>query len=109
MRIRGQPWEIAFERLAFLQHADLPGKEEYKEYYFRLTEIARWYLERMYMVEALEMTTEQFVEAFARRELPESLYDDLVRCFRHADMVKFARQTPERISAPRPTLSWCTG
>ena len=42
------------------------------------------------------MTTEQFVEAFEKRELPGTLYDDLVQCFRHADMVKFARQTPER-------------
>lgn len=93
---RRPPWEIAFEKLAFLQHEDLAGKEEYKEYYLRLTELARWYLERMYHVEVLEMTTEQFVESFEKRELPNGLYDNLISFFRHADMVKFARFTPER-------------
>ncbi|MBD3257702.1 hypothetical protein GF377_04660 [candidate division GN15 bacterium] len=90
------PWEKAFERLAYLQHEDLPGKEEYKDFYVRLTEIARWYLEHMYDVNALEMTTEQFVEGFSDIEMPDSLYDELVGFLRHADMVKFARFTPDR-------------
>ena len=90
------PWEKAFEKLAYLQQEDLAGKEEYKEFYVRLTEIARWYLEKMYVSDVLEMTTEQFVEAFVGRDLPEGLYDELVACFRHADMVKFAKYTPDR-------------
>ncbi|HWR82680.1 MAG TPA: hypothetical protein VN285_05205, partial [Candidatus Deferrimicrobium sp.] len=89
-------WEIAFERLALLQQRNLAGQEKYKEYYFELTEIARAYLGRMYAINALDMTTEEFLDRFQKEELPPDLCDGVDRFLHHADLVKFARFIPQR-------------
>jgi len=90
------PWEIAFERLAFLQEKNLPGREEFKAYYIELTEIARFYLGRMYQSNVLDMTTEEFLTDFATRELPANLFEAISDFLGHADLVKFAKMIPER-------------
>ncbi len=90
------PWEKSFEKLAFLKQDDFVGKEQYKEYYLALTEIIREYLGWMFKVDVLEMTTTQFMKAFAEIELPVGIYDELGEFFKHADQVKFARYVPLR-------------
>jgi len=89
------PWEIAFERLALLQQKDLPAQESYKQYYVELTDIARDFLGRAYGVDVMEMTTVEFIDAFQTVELPEGLYDRVIEFLKHADLVKFARFTPQ--------------
>ncbi|MBD3402508.1 hypothetical protein GF420_06410 [candidate division GN15 bacterium] len=88
-------WEIAFEDLARLQERRLPAEERFKEYYIELTEIARAYLGRMYKVDVLEMTTTEFHEAFRDIRLPGELYQRITDFLKHADLVKFARYTPD--------------
>jgi hypothetical protein len=94
------PWEIAFEKLAFLKVQYLEGQIDdqlkAKEFYLLLTETVRAYLERIYQTDILEMTTEQFLHAFADRELPDQVYSQLSDFFNHADQVKFARLMPEQ-------------
>ncbi len=92
---RRPPWEIAFERLAFLQEKNLPAQAEFKAYYIELTEIARFYLGRMYQSNVLDMTTEEFLSDFTTRELPTNLFEAMSGFLRHADLVKFAKMTPE--------------
>ncbi len=93
------PWEIAFERLAFLkvEYLDngLGEQSRAKMYYVELTETARTYLGRIYKTDVLEMTTEEFLEAFHEIALPAGCYELLATYFRHADQVKFARYQPE--------------
>lgn len=89
------PWEIAYERLARLQQEGLTAQGKHKLYYLELTEIARQYLERIYEINVLDMTTEEFLERFREVALPEGLYEDLGRFLRHADLVKFAKLVPE--------------
>lgn len=93
------PWEIAFERLAYLKENYLSddstvADQRLKEYYVELTEISRIYLGRMFEANVPEMTTEQFLEVFSEKELPEDLFDRLADFYRHADQVKFARYRP---------------
>lgn len=93
------PWEIAFEKLAFLNEAYLVNESlaadgRHKEYYLELTEITRDYLGRMFKADVLEMTTEQFLEAFEEINLPENSFERLAGFYRHADQVKFARFRP---------------
>ena len=93
------PWEIAFEKLAYLNETYLVSNQltedgRHQAYYFELTEITRDYLGRIYNVHVLEMTTEQFVDAFEEIEMPEDSYDRLNDFYRHADRVKFARFRP---------------
>ncbi|MCP4683914.1 MAG: protein BatD [bacterium] len=93
------PWEIAFEKLAFLNESflvndSLAADGRHKEYYLEVTEVTRDYLGRIYEVDVLEMTTEQFVEAFEDVDLPNDSFDRLTEFYGHADMVKFARFRP---------------
>ncbi len=90
------PWEIAFEKLAVLREAGYLQNEQHKAYYFELTEVAREYLGRMYEVDSLEMTTEEFAETFAEINLPDGSHDNVLAFLRHADLVKFARMIPQQ-------------
>ncbi|MCD6250570.1 MAG: hypothetical protein J7J98_09595 [candidate division Zixibacteria bacterium] len=92
-------WEVAFKRLAFLkvEHLDKGFAEQLraKDYYVELTELSRAYLGRIYEIDVLEMTTEQFMDRFAEIELPDDLYSILSDFYKHADQVKFAKMMPE--------------
>lgn len=94
------PWEVAFERLAFVkvEYLDRPlgDQERAGAYYVELTELVRAYLGRIYNVDVLEMTTEQFMTAFSDIDLPSDQFELLGGFFKHADMVKFAQFIPER-------------
>jgi hypothetical protein len=89
-------WEIAFERLALLKQRGLVAEGKHKQYYIELTEIAREYLGRIYDINVLDMTTEEFLLHFKERQLPADLHEDIGRFLRHADLVKFAKYVPER-------------
>ncbi len=88
-------WEIAFERLALLKQQNLVGEGKYKQYYIELTEITREYLGRMYSINVLDMTTEEFLLVFEEQQLPTGLHENTGRFLRHADLVKFAKLVPE--------------
>jgi hypothetical protein len=89
------PWEIAFEKLALLKQEELPQKQEYKEYYFRLTELAREYVGRVYRINVLDMTTEEFVGRVNELDMPDDSSERTIEFLRHADLVKFAKFVPE--------------
>jgi len=89
------PWEIAFEKLALLKEKGLLGDAQFKQFYIELTEISRAYLGRMYLIEALDMTTEELLNGLKRLRLSDSLQETLGGFFNHADLVKFARFTPD--------------
>jgi len=89
------PWEKAFERLAVLKENNYLAEERFKEYYFELTEIYREYLGRMFDIDVLEKTTEEFLGEFAEIEIPPELLEHTARLLNHADLVKFAKMIPE--------------
>jgi hypothetical protein len=89
-------WEIAFERLALLKQKNYLADGEGKQYYVVLTEIARAYLGRMYRINVLDMTTEEFLFHFKEQHLPNDLYENMGRFLQHADLVKFAKLMPDR-------------
>lgn len=89
------PWEIALEDLARLDQQRLIEEGQYRTFYFELGDIARAFLGRMFRVDVLEMTTSEFVAHFAAADLPGNQYSLLIGFFKHADLVKFAKYTPE--------------
>lgn len=89
-------WEIAFERLAFLNQKNLLAESQFKAFYFELTDILRFYHGKMYSFNAMDMTTEEFLLAFDQRELPEGLFERTSSLLKHADLVKFAKYVPDR-------------
>jgi hypothetical protein len=92
---RRTPWEIAFAELAQLEQKNYLTGSKFKEYYFELTEIGRKYLGEMFGADVLEMTTEEFLDHFMSVELPGGVLDECSGLLRHADLVKFAKLTPE--------------
>lgn len=85
----------ALRALADLQATSLIEGGRAKEFYYRLSEIVRVYIERKFGLAAPEMTTEEFLNTLARNRgaLP---YDaDRLRDFLQAcDLVKYAALTP---------------
>ncbi|MEE8575163.1 MAG: hypothetical protein V3T30_07105 [Thermodesulfobacteriota bacterium] len=88
-------YEIAYEQLRQLKAMDLPGKGRTKEYYIKLSDIVRHYLEDRFSYRAPEMTTEEFMETIKKATEMLDEHKDLLKDFlSHCDMVKFARYGP---------------
>ncbi|MGD2279024.1 MAG: BatD family protein, partial [Candidatus Omnitrophota bacterium] len=86
---------IAYEELNNLRGEDLPAKGRVKEYYIRLSDIVRHYLEKRFSYRAPEMTTEEFLKAIKEsKEFDKECKDLLKEFLSHCDMVKFAKYGP---------------
>tara|TARA_B100001175_G_scaffold297450_1_gene287184 strand:+ start:4142 stop:5776 length:1635 start_codon:yes stop_codon:yes gene_type:complete len=95
------PFERAIKELKALQSINPSIQEEYKQYYSRLTDVVRRYLEEEAKISALESTTDELLlklEAFKQSgqlELEGETIKNLKTVLHTADLVKFARSTPE--------------
>jgi hypothetical protein len=95
VRIFKPAHEIAYERLRLLVREDLVGTGRIKEFYGRISDILRHYIEHRFSLRAPERTTEEFLYDLANTNaLPESDKEDLARFLQHCDLVKFARHEP---------------
>jgi hypothetical protein len=87
---------IAFHELEKLRDEKLWQKGEIKLYYTRLTEILRRYLENRFRVFSLELTTSETLEALVKTGFKkDGSYNLLKSVLKDADLVKFAKYTPE--------------
>lgn len=87
--------EAAYKRLQELQNDNLPGQGKAKEYYIRLSDIVRHYLEDRFALKAPEMTTEEFLLMLKVSKTLSYEHKDLLQGFlSHCDMVKFAKYGP---------------
>jgi hypothetical protein len=86
---------IAFRELDRLKEEKIWSKGKVKQYYTRLTEITRHYIERQYDIPAMESTTEEILQAFRRANPEDHILDDILKeLLELADLVKFAREDP---------------
>jgi hypothetical protein len=86
---------IAFRELDRLKEEKIWNKGMVKEYYTRLTEITRRYIERQFDIPAMESTTEEILDAFRMVNPEDNLLDDILKeLLELADLVKFARENP---------------
>ncbi len=88
MRLR-PPHVIARDEIQKLQSGMLFEKGQYKEFYFRLSEIMRRYLEKIRSFPAAEFTTEEIA-----RQIKVEVDRKIVPLLREADLVKFADAVP---------------
>jgi hypothetical protein len=88
-------WEIAFEKLALLKQKDYLDEKQYKDYYIELTEILRSFFEKLFKINVLDMTSEEFLSALNEIDLPDGIYGRTKMFLNHADLVKFAKFIPE--------------
>jgi hypothetical protein len=95
VRIFKPAHEIAYERLRALVREDLVKAGRIKEFYERLSDILRHYIEHRFNLRAPERTTEEFLaELPSAGVLAQPEQQRLGEFLRHCDLVKFAKYNP---------------
>ena len=87
---------IALQELDKLKGEELWQHEKVKDYYTRLTDIVRVYIEDRFTIAAMEQTTFEILTSFKAKETqvdPKSVVE-LKEILEVADLVKFAKFTP---------------
>ena len=93
-------WEKAYQELEALRQENLLDKGLCKEFFTRVADIARYYMENRFNIHAPHMTTEEFlyylgITGHLNETQKIALKDFLNSC----DMVKFAKYAPTTIEA----------
>lgn len=86
---------VAIEALERLKNQKLWQNSKHKQYYSALSEILRTYIADAFSVGAMEMTTDEIIEALHDDRISQKSKMDLVSVLRDADLVKFAKAIPE--------------
>ena len=95
------PFERAIQDLKRLENIQLSDHQEYKQYYSRLTDIIRRYLEEEANVSALESTSDELLMKLellkdsGKMELEMETLNNLKKVLKHADLAKFALSSPD--------------
>ena len=88
--------EIALESLTELYQSALLEENQYKEFFSRLSEIIRVYLEGRYFFDALEETTTEIMTDARKHVDEDNLLDDLKNILELSDLIKFAKYIPQQ-------------
>ncbi|RKY25875.1 MAG: hypothetical protein DRP62_00320 [Planctomycetota bacterium] len=95
VRIFKPAHEIAYERLRSLIEQDLVKTGKIKEFYERISDIFRHYIEHRFNLKAPERTTEEFLaELSSANVLAKQDREHLAEFLQHCDLVKFAKYDP---------------
>lgn len=89
------PHVTAIRELEKLQGEKLWQNQRHKLYYTRLTDIVREYIEGRYGVNAMEMTSDEIIQAMTEINIPARSYEQIQRLLSTADYVKFAKYVPD--------------
>ena len=88
--------EIAIEALEAAR-AEYSKTGDVKEYYVRISDVVRRYIETVFKVRAPEMTTQEFLTSMGTSRKISDAYKELLKIFMEAcDLVKFAKHAPSR-------------
>ncbi len=88
------PYELALQQLDRLKSEKLCENGLEKEYYTRLTEILRNYLDNRFGINAMEMTSSQIIRRLNQNTETKPSAPVLNRILEMADFVKFAKARP---------------
>ena len=88
------PYELAMQALNRLKEEKLCENGQEKEFYTRLTEILRTYLEQRFGINAMEMTTTQIIRQVKEHDVTRPSSDLMKEILEMADFVKFAKVRP---------------
>jgi hypothetical protein len=87
------PAQRARENLAAIRDARVWQAGDVKEYYSQVSDTVRTYLEEQFNVAAMEMTTDELLDAM-QMKISANAQHVLRKMLRDADMVKFAKSKP---------------
>lgn len=86
--------EVALEALRSLESERMWQRGKVKEFYSRLADIIRVYIEKRFGVAALELTSDEILSSGAIKALPADDRELLKEILTRADLVKFAKFQP---------------
>lgn len=95
------PYQLALNRLRKLQQQNLPQKGKTKEYYTKLTDILRSYMNRQFRIKTFEKTTAEILRQVSDDEILSKYEGVLNSIFETADFVKFAKVNPSVVENSR--------
>jgi hypothetical protein len=87
--------EEAYSALEQLKNSPLLAENRIKEYYIKLSEIIRQYLQRRYFQPILEMTTLETLSALEDQQINQETLLKIEELLSISDLVKFAKLIPE--------------
>ena len=95
------PFEIAINSLNELDEKKINSQIEYKIYYTQMTDIIKNYFEKDAEISAFESTSNELIEKIIllkskKLKLSNETIDDFRKVLENADLVKFAKYTPEK-------------
>lgn len=88
------PYQLAIENLNRLRDEKLCEKGQEKEFYTRLTDILRIYLDQRFGINAMEMTSSQIISKLNDNEQTKQPNRYMRQILEIADFVKFAKVRP---------------
>lgn len=88
------PYEVAIQELNRLKESHLCERGQEKEYYTRLTDILRVYLDKRFGINAMEMTSSQIVSTLSANNETNGPDKYIRSILEIADFVKFAKVRP---------------
>ncbi len=87
---------IALRDLDKLKHDQLWQHGKVKDFYTRISEIIRVYIEDRYQIQAMEQTSDEILRSFYEAKVcDKALVDKLREVFYVSDLAKFAKYTPQ--------------
>ncbi len=87
-------WQEALNSLQETSNKKLPASGKLKQYYTEITDALRVYLSKQHDVAAIEMTSDEILEAFDTLNLSQAAREKLSQVLYLADLVKFAKEQP---------------
>ena len=93
-------WEKAYQALEALRRENLLDKGLFKEFFTRVADITRHYMENRFNIHAPQMSTEEFLSYLGvTGQLNEAQKNALKDFLNSCDMVKFAKYAPTTMEA----------
>jgi hypothetical protein len=92
-------WEIALKNLERLNLGKCVNKNDFKVFYFKLTEIFKKYLEQRYDWKTENKTDDELVILMEKQKFNQNLLEQIQKIFAGALWIKFANQEALKIQA----------
>ncbi len=86
---------VALQKLEQIKTEKIWQQGQIKQFYTDITDVIREYLSGAYGINAMEMTTDEIADALRNIDIEQKPKMDLLSVLRDADLVKFAKATPE--------------
>ena len=88
-------WDVAYQQLEALRQENLLDRGLFKEFFTRVADIARLYMENRFNIRAPHMSTEEFLYSLGKSGHLNDAQNSALKDFLNScDMVKFAKYAP---------------